>query len=67
MSQIFCTLKGKTYYELKKGLNVPHTESLSKNVQSVFGDYWALNFLVPVHAWFPQPDAMDWSKDYKDS
>lgn len=46
--------EGKTMAEVRKKKNLKMTSSLTDNFRLVFGDYWMLNFLFPVHMIFKQ-------------
>ena len=47
---------GTTSFESDNGIKIINTNRLSDNVRAVFGRYWALNFLFPLHFIFPQQD-----------
>ncbi|XP_053373001.1 palmitoyltransferase ZDHHC22-like [Mercenaria mercenaria] len=55
IQMLLCT-SGKTLYEKAKGSPVRNTNTFSRNMRSVFGEYWALNFLVPMTPIFRQRD-----------
>ncbi|ESO83216.1 hypothetical protein LOTGIDRAFT_133861 [Lottia gigantea] len=62
ISQILLIFKGLTLYELAKNVPVRNTASVSKNFQSVFGDFWALNFIIPAQILFRQKeDGCSWN------
>ncbi len=54
--QIVAIYTGRTPHEIWKRLRIKSSNSLSKNLHSVFGDFWYLNFLVPVHPCHKQTD-----------
>ncbi|KAL4238254.1 hypothetical protein ACF0H5_002967 [Mactra antiquata] len=47
---------GKTPYEIEKKLPVRSTNSFNKNMKSVFGELWGLNFLFPMTIILRQQD-----------
>lgn len=49
-------ISGMTLYEKSRPSTVRNTNTISTNMRSVFGDYWALNFLFPMTIIFPQRD-----------
>ncbi|XP_069108416.1 uncharacterized protein [Argopecten irradians] len=55
-SQLAIISKGKTLYELTKFIPVRNFNSINRNFRSVFGDFWALNFLFPMQLLFRQRD-----------
>lgn len=57
--QMTFILKGQTSFECTKFVPVRNTNSISSRIGSVFGDFWALNFIIPLHRIFPQ-DSDGW-------
>ena len=55
-SQLFITVDGKTLFEVVKKVPIRNTNSVKKNMRSVFGDFWFLNFLFPMTLVFRQRD-----------
>lgn len=55
-SQLTVIASGKTLHELAKQVPVKSTLSMNKHFRSVFGDFWALNFLFPMTLIFRQSD-----------
>ncbi|KAL3890945.1 hypothetical protein ACJMK2_003295 [Sinanodonta woodiana] len=55
-TQMSIVLEGKTMYEVAKKRPVTNTNTISRNLKSVFGDFWALNFLFPMTIIFRQRD-----------
>ncbi|XP_052793097.1 putative ZDHHC-type palmitoyltransferase 4 [Mya arenaria] len=54
-------LRGKTTFEDDFKITVTDTRNRSQKIASVFGQYWLLNFLVPMHFVFePQEDPVKW-------
>ncbi|XP_048727938.2 putative ZDHHC-type palmitoyltransferase 2 [Ostrea edulis] len=46
--QMYTIYKGVTVYEIMKGVSVLNTNSANANFASVFGNFWALNFVFPM-------------------
>jgi len=62
MQQWKLVKRGMTAFEKENGMKVVNRRDLMENVRGVFGRYWALNFVVPLHWWFPATDdGLDWS------
>lgn len=55
-SQITITADGKTLFEVAKKVPIRNTNSVQRNMKSVFGDFWILNFLFPMVLVFRQRD-----------
>jgi len=55
-SQMVLCMVGKTLYELNRTTRVKSTTSMNRNFKSVFGAFWALNFLFPMTLIFRQTD-----------
>lgn len=54
-------LKGKTSYELDNGIAIYDCRNYRDKLRAVFGDYWLLNFLFPMHWKFhPDEDPVNW-------
>lgn len=58
---------GLTSFENEKlntaRLRITDTRNLSNKLRAVFGQYWALNFLIPLHFFFePCEDPVNWPK-----
>ena len=59
--QMSIIAQGKTLYEISKGIPVTCHNNINTNFRSVFGDFWALNFLFPMQIIFKQrDDGMSW-------
>lgn len=56
ISQMTVCITGKTLYEVSHKLPVKNNNSISRNMRSVFGEFWALNFLFPMTLIFRQRD-----------
>ncbi|KAL4223703.1 Zinc finger DHHC-type containing 22 [Mactra antiquata] len=53
--------KGHTSFEQVQKLGIIDTRPLSQKLRAVFGRYWALNFIVPLHFVFePMEDPVTW-------
>lgn len=60
-SQITIISQGITLYELAKFVPIRSLNSVNTNFRSVFGDFWALNFLFPMQLIFRQrEDGIVW-------
>ncbi|KAL4238820.1 hypothetical protein ACF0H5_003527 [Mactra antiquata] len=60
--QMMMISEGKTLYEVQKNVPVRILTSMNKNIKSVFGDFWAFNFLFPMTLIFRQTeDGVQWS------
>ncbi|CAG2199526.1 ZDHHC [Mytilus edulis] len=59
---VYCTaqtvlvFKGITMFEFAKQVKVKCNNSVNQNFRSVFGDFWALNFIFPMTILFKQRD-----------
>lgn len=52
---------GKTTKEVEFNIDLKDIRTLSEKIESVFGKYWLLNFLVPTHFVFePKDDPVKW-------
>lgn len=56
ISQMLIIAQGKTLHELAKEVPVKNFNSVNSNFVSVFGNFWALNFIFPMQILFPQTD-----------
>ena len=56
VSQMLIIAQGKTLHELAKEVPVKNFNSVNSNFVSVFGNFWALNFIFPMQILFPQTD-----------
>ncbi|XP_041361253.1 palmitoyltransferase ERF2-like [Gigantopelta aegis] len=54
LSQMSIIAQGLTLYELAKNIPIKNNSRVSQNMRSVFGDFWALNFLFPAQILFKQ-------------
>ena len=54
LSQMIIIAQGVTLYELAKNIPIKNNSKVSQNMRSVFGDFWALNFLFPAQILFKQ-------------
>ena len=62
VSQVNLIYQGLTPHELYKNLSVQNTQTLSRRIKSVFGQFWFLNFLFPVVFLFRQEeDGKTWT------
>ena len=53
--------EGRTSFEASLKVKVIDTRSLKEKLRSVFGYYWVLNFLFPLHfIWEPIEDPINW-------
>lgn len=53
--------EGRTNFELDFKMDVRDTRNLTGKLQSVFGNYWILNFVLPLHFFFePNDDPVAW-------
>ncbi|XP_062573974.1 probable palmitoyltransferase ZDHHC24 [Saccostrea cucullata] len=59
-SQIVSIFKGVTLFEMMKGVSVLNTNSVNANFVSVFGNFWALNFIFPMTFIYRQKDGTSW-------
>ena len=55
-SQFAMTAGGKTLYENAKKIPIKSTNTVQRNLRSVFGDFWLLNFMFPMTLVFRQRD-----------
>ncbi|XP_052261174.1 putative ZDHHC-type palmitoyltransferase 4 [Dreissena polymorpha] len=54
-------VSGLTIFEIRSTLNVRDNRSISGKLGAVFGQYWWLNFLVPLHQIYPPiDDPLSW-------
>lgn len=56
VEQLKCMLKGVTGFEEDNQIKITNTNSKMDNIRGVFGEYWYLNFLFPLHFIFPNGD-----------
>ena len=54
--QIALIATGKTPFEFLKGLHLRNTYSVSRNIHTVFGRFWLMNFFIPFHLLYKQTD-----------
>ncbi|XP_069140646.1 palmitoyltransferase ZDHHC15-like [Argopecten irradians] len=53
--------EGVTAYEFNSGIELEDSRTLMEKIRAIFGKYWLLNFLVPVHFIFPPiVDPVNW-------
>ncbi|XP_005110517.1 uncharacterized protein LOC101853650 [Aplysia californica] len=57
--QMFLISRGQTNYEFLKGIK-RYRGSVWKNIQSVFGIFWPLNFLLPIPCWGYVDNGISW-------
>lgn len=55
-SQMTISGSGKTLFEVAKKVPIRNMNSINRNMKSVFGDFWGLNFLFPMTLIFRQRD-----------
>ena len=55
-SQMKLTKEGITLLEVAKKVPIRNTNSFQRNMRSIFGDFWALNFFFPMTPIFRQMD-----------
>ena len=55
-SNSFMAMNGKTLFEIGKKVPIKSTCSRNRNLQSVFGGFWLLNFIFPMTLIFRQKD-----------
>ena len=48
--------EGRTSFELDFKMDVRDTRNLNGKIRAVFGDYWLLNFIIPLHFVFEPED-----------
>ncbi|CAH1781677.1 unnamed protein product [Owenia fusiformis] len=59
--QLIFIRKGVTAFEYDYRIKIQNTNSFHKELKSVFGDHWYLNFIFPCHNIFPlRQNALDW-------
>lgn len=59
--QMTVIAKGLTAFEMAKRVSVRNTNPKNYNFQTVFGEYWVLNFIFPMQAFFaPKADGILW-------
>lgn len=56
ISQMTICIKGITLYEMSANKPVKNNNSVNRNMRSVFGEFWGLNFLFPMTLIFRQRD-----------
>ena len=56
VSQFAITVDGKTLFEVVKKVPIRNTNSIKRNLKSVFGELWFLNFLFPMTLVLKQRD-----------
>lgn len=54
--QVRVIRKGMTTFEEDNKIKITNTNSVQDNLKGVFGDYWYLNLLMPLHFKFPNTD-----------
>jgi palmitoyltransferase len=54
ISQMLIIAQGKTLYELAKDVPIRNSNTVNSNFVSVFGNFWAFNFLFPMQMIFRQ-------------
>ncbi|XP_021351131.1 probable protein S-acyltransferase 12 [Mizuhopecten yessoensis] len=53
--------QGKTSFEVVNNISIDDTRAFGDKVRAVFGNYWLLNFLMPLHWVFPpEEDPVHW-------
>ncbi|XP_059172899.1 probable palmitoyltransferase ZDHHC24 [Physella acuta] len=57
--QVFLTYSGQTRYECMKGIKL-YKRSRKKNIESVFGKFWIINFLLPIPCFGYSGNGIDW-------
>ncbi|XP_033752828.1 palmitoyltransferase ZDHHC22-like [Pecten maximus] len=58
---IRCILKGKTSFEIDNNIKITDTRSVNSKLRAAFGDFWLINFLLPMHWRFhPDEDPVFW-------
>lgn len=55
-TQMMIAAGGKTLFEVVKKVPIRNKNTFNRNMKSVFGDFWALNFLFPMTLIFRQRD-----------
>ncbi|XP_069132421.1 uncharacterized protein [Argopecten irradians] len=56
-----CISKGKTSFEVSNDVPIRDSRSQSDKIRAIFGKYWVLNFLLPMHWVFePEVDPVYW-------
>ena len=61
LNQIYLTFMGITLHEAKKKLNVKSCNSVNESFKEVMGRWWLLNWVFPMHWWFPaEGDGIRW-------
>ncbi|XP_060072440.1 palmitoyltransferase ZDHHC15B-like [Ylistrum balloti] len=56
-----CIIRGKTSFEIDNKIKISDTRSVSGKLNAAFGDFWLLNFLLPMHWRFhPEEDPVFW-------
>ena len=55
-SNLTMAMQGKTLFEIAKKVPVKNTCTVKRNLRSVFGDFWLLNFIFPMTLIFRQKD-----------
>lgn len=59
--EMYLVCRGMTAYEIKKdGPDFSRKPRLSDNLRGVFGNYWIVNFLVPLPWIKPKGNGIDW-------
>ena len=56
ISQMTIVMEGKTLFEVSKKVPIKNLNSYNRNLKSVFGAFWGLNFLFPMVLIFRQTD-----------
>ena len=59
--QINCIRRGITSFEQDTDIKITNTNDQAHNLRAVFGNYWYLSFLLPLHWVFPSlEDGVEW-------
>ncbi|XP_060072441.1 uncharacterized protein LOC132552295 [Ylistrum balloti] len=54
-------IQGKTSYEVDNNIPIRDTRTVGDKIRAVYGQYWLLNFMVPMHWMFqPEIDPVNW-------
>ncbi|CAH1773205.1 unnamed protein product, partial [Owenia fusiformis] len=55
--QFYTISNGITTFELGNEIKVVNTNSCRRNIRGVFGNYWIINFIIPLHLIFKPHDS----------
>ena len=58
--EMFLICRGITAYEMKLGSLFSGKFRMSENLRGVFGNYWLLNFAIPLPCIKPKGNGIDW-------